>query len=101
MYINQVLAVLSRMAKQHIFIPTTQTEVDCVREGFENISGFPDVIGAVDGSLIRICRPAEHEGWYCRKKFPAVNMQAVVDHKTRFRSYCIRSGSINDRARDG
>ncbi|OWZ14109.1 hypothetical protein PHMEG_00012459 [Phytophthora megakarya] len=97
-YINQVLKVLQRMARHVIYMPHTEAEITCVRTGFERISGFPDVVGAVDGSLIRISRPAEHEGWYCRKNFPAVNMQAVVDHTTRFRSYCIRAGSINDQA---
>ncbi|ETI30114.1 hypothetical protein F443_22765, partial [Phytophthora nicotianae P1569] len=97
-YICQVLSVLTRMAKEEITMPNTQTEIERVTDGFERIAGFPGVIGAVDGSLMRISRPAEHEGWYCRKHFPAVNMQDVVDHETRFRSYCIRAGSINDQA---
>ncbi|OWZ24840.1 hypothetical protein PHMEG_00021 [Phytophthora megakarya] len=41
---------------------------------------------------------AEHEGWYCRKNYPVVHMQAVVDHQTKFRSYCIWAGSMNDQA---
>jgi len=97
-YTNQVLMVLTRMAKTTTSMPSTRVEIEQVRLGFEKIAGFPDVIGAVDGYLIRISRPAEHEGWYCRKNFPVVNMQAVVDHRTRFRSYCIRAGSINDQA---
>ncbi|ETL93321.1 hypothetical protein L917_08498 [Phytophthora nicotianae] len=97
-YINQVLSVLSKMAKQKITLPSTSAEIKRVSLGFEKIAGFPDVIGAIDGSLIRISRPAEHEGWYCRKNFPAVNMQAVVDHQTAFRSFSIRAGSMNDQS---
>lgn len=97
-YVNQVLTVLVRMAKDEIKLPITQAEIEDIQYGFEMIAGFPDVIGAVDGTLLRISRPSEHERWYCRKIFPAVNMQAVVNHKMRFRSYCIRAGSINDQA---
>lgn len=61
-YINHVLAVLTRMAKAEIKMPTTQVEIEESRHGFEQIAGFPDVIGAVDGSLMRISRPSEHEG---------------------------------------
>ncbi|ETL40179.1 hypothetical protein L916_08594 [Phytophthora nicotianae] len=53
-YINQVLSVLSKMAKQKITLPSTSAEIKRVSLGFEKIAGFPDVIGAIDGSLIRI-----------------------------------------------
>ena len=66
--------------------------------GYENKSGFPNVYGAIDGSLIPVKRFADFMGWYCRKGFTAFNMQAMVDHKLRFRSYSIRSGSQNDKA---
>jgi len=56
--------VLTRMAKTTTSMPSTRVEIEQVRLGFEKIAGFPDVIGAVDGYLIRISRPAEHEGWY-------------------------------------
>ncbi|OWZ17636.1 hypothetical protein PHMEG_0008403 [Phytophthora megakarya] len=35
---------------------------------------------------------------YCRKNFPAVNVQAIVDHRGLFRSISIRSGSNNDQS---
>lgn len=66
-YICQVLSVLTKMAKEEITMPSTQTEIKKVTDGFERIAGFPDVIGAVDGSSMRFRRPAKHEGWYCSK----------------------------------
>lgn len=69
-----------------------------IARGFEERSGLPNVMGAIDGCLFRICRFADFEGWYCRKGYPALNMQAVVDHKNRFMSFSIRSGSQNDKA---
>ncbi|EEY65594.1 uncharacterized protein PITG_03099 [Phytophthora infestans T30-4] len=38
-----------------------------IEGGFFDVAGFPGTIGAVDGTLIRISRPHDFEGWYCRK----------------------------------
>lgn len=64
---------------------------------FEEVAGVPNVCGAIDGTLIEIERPHDHEGWYCRKGYPAINMQVVVDAEKRFMSYCIMPGSANDK----
>ncbi|OWZ24839.1 hypothetical protein PHMEG_00020 [Phytophthora megakarya] len=53
-YINQVLTVLENMAKTKIRIPTTQDEMESIRCGFEKFAGFPDVIGAIDDTFVRI-----------------------------------------------
>ncbi|KAI0037464.1 hypothetical protein FA95DRAFT_1619051 [Auriscalpium vulgare] len=49
-------------------------------------SGLPDCIGMLDGSLIRLTEAPANSGalFYCRKKFPAINIQAVVDELCRF-----------------
>ena len=44
-----------------------------------------DVIGCVDGCLIKIKRPDSYgKHYYCRKACSAVNMVAVVDARGRF-----------------
>ena len=48
---------------------------------FESMIGFPLTCGAIDESIIEIQRPCDFEGWYCRKGYPALNIQAVVDAK--------------------
>ncbi|XP_052239757.1 putative nuclease HARBI1 [Dreissena polymorpha] len=56
-----------------------------VKQGFFQKCGIPNTIGAIDGTLIPIIAPAANEAIYvCRKGFPAINVQAVVDHKARF-----------------
>ena len=41
--------------------------------------GIPNVIGAIDGTLIPIVAPAVDEVSYvCRKGFHALNIQAIV-----------------------
>lgn len=37
-------------------------------------------------------------GWYCRKNYPAFNVQGVVDSQKKFISYAIRPGSQNDKS---
>lgn len=40
------------------------------------ITGFPGVIGCVDGTMIKIVSPSENEADYlCRKGFYALNVQ--------------------------
>ncbi|KAF4140546.1 DDE superfamily endonuclease [Phytophthora infestans] len=58
------------MAKSIISMPPAE-ELAAVEDGFYATAGFPDTIGAVDGTLVRIARPHDFEGWYCRKNFPA------------------------------
>ena len=81
-----------------IRLPANISEWEEIRKGFETMAGMPNVYDAIDGSLIPIKRFAQYMGWYCRKGFTAFNMQAMVDHRMRFRSYSIRSGSQNDRS---
>ncbi|OQR86563.1 hypothetical protein ACHHYP_20474 [Achlya hypogyna] len=80
-----------------IALPTTDTEWEAIRLGFE-VYGFPNAYGAIGGSLIAVKRFENFTGWYCRKGFAAFNMQAVVDHRLRFMSYSLRSGSQNDKS---
>ncbi|KAE9324344.1 hypothetical protein PF001_g3474 [Phytophthora fragariae] len=85
-YINECLDVLSTMATTYVVLPNAN-EVQAV-EDFFTVACFPGVVGAVDGTIIAIPRPHDFEGWYCRKGFPAVDVQAIVDH--------MRSSSNNE-----
>ena len=56
-----------------------------VIEEFENLWGFPQVIGAIDGSHIPILKPRESASdFYNRKGFYSVLVQAVVDSRGHF-----------------
>ncbi|GMF43835.1 unnamed protein product [Phytophthora fragariaefolia] len=71
-YINETLDVLSAMAKRFVVMPQGD-ELGAVENSFYSTASFPDTIDAVDGTLVRIARPRNFEGWYCRKNFPVVN----------------------------
>ncbi|DAZ99311.1 TPA: hypothetical protein N0F65_005479 [Lagenidium giganteum] len=98
MYLAHVLDVLVSLAPHYIKMATTKDAIAQVTEGFNDIAGFPDTVGAMDCTLVRICRPSDYEGWYCRKNYLVVNVQAIVDHNGNFCSYSIRSGSCNDQS---
>ncbi|KAG6969617.1 hypothetical protein JG687_00003124 [Phytophthora cactorum] len=76
-----------------IHLPTTPARWREVESGFAQKCGFPGVVGALDGTLIRIQHLADFEGFYCRKRYPAFNIQAIVAHEQRFVSYSIRNGT--------
>ena len=65
---------------------------------FQEIDGFPNVIGAIDGTLIPIQRPTTNEHLYvCRKNFHAINCLAVCDANLFFLFVnCKYPGSAND-----
>jgi len=97
-YCRQVYQVLTfSILPDVIHLPRTSEDWEAIRLGFET-HGFPNVYGAMDGSLIPIKRFERFEGWYSRKGFTAFNLQAVVDDQLRFMSFSLRSGSQNDKA---
>jgi hypothetical protein len=96
-FVNEVKAVLVSMSPEIICLPQSEQHWYDNSLAFEEQSGFPFVAGVVDGSLIEIERPYDHEGWYSRKFYTAVNVQVVCDHRKRIISFAIRSGSNNDK----
>ena len=97
-FIDEVMnIIIERLGHRFIFLPRSDVEWNELSDGFESICGFPDTCLAVDGTLIEIERPLDFEGWYCRKGYPAINLQGVVDYKRRFRSFAMRPGAENDK----
>ena len=98
-YLKQVVGILvTSILPLTVRLPQTDSGWDRLAKGFENICGFPNSVLAVDGCLFEIERPHDFEGWYCRKGFPAINVQMADDHKARVRSFDMRAGSANDKA---
>ena len=58
--INDVTNCLVRISHEHIKMPTQQELVN-VMGGFHELSGFPNVIGAINGTRIRIKSPPNDE----------------------------------------
>jgi hypothetical protein len=91
--------LVDSMASEIIRLPVrNDPEWQTLSNGFEAICGFPNCCLAIDGTLFEIERPGDFFGWYCRKGYPAINGQIIVDHKARIRSYDLRPGSANDKS---
>uniref|UniRef100_A0A671LQA6 DDE Tnp4 domain-containing protein n=1 Tax=Sinocyclocheilus anshuiensis TaxID=1608454 RepID=A0A671LQA6_9TELE len=73
-------------------------QICVVKMDFFNISGFPNVIGAIDGTHIRIKAPSTHEPLFVnRKGYHSINVQAICDAKLRVLNCVARwPGSTHD-----
>ena len=69
-----------------------------IAEEIEANHGYPQAIGAIDGSHIPVTGPADGMSDYiCRKGWPSIVLQAVVDNHFLFRDiYCNTPGSAHD-----
>ncbi|XP_056451870.1 putative nuclease HARBI1 [Gadus chalcogrammus] len=91
--------ILDNLGRAISFPPTAN--LPAVGQGFANISGTPafhNVVGAIDGSHIRI-KPPQHQrlDYLNYKGFYSVNMQAICDSNGRFLDiYVGYPGSVHD-----
>ncbi|KAH9096337.1 hypothetical protein Ae201684P_009567 [Aphanomyces euteiches] len=95
--VHILTSVLASRSREWIHLPTSTGEWYRVSQGFERKRGFVGVVGAEDGTIIDIERPADYDGFYNRHGDPSLNVQAVVDTTTRFMSVDIRPGSYSDK----
>ncbi|XP_066600749.1 putative nuclease HARBI1 [Prorops nasuta] len=60
--------------------------------------GFPGVLGAIDGTHVKIVKPEEHpEAYINRKGYYSIQLQVVCDHELKFiNCYAGQVGSVHD-----
>ena len=82
----------------NISLPKTDLEVKSLVDGFYAAHGFPQCIGAVDGTHVPIKRPTEsYTAYINRKKFFSLNVQLTVGYQQRIIDSSIRwHGSVHD-----
>lgn len=85
--VTSLLRTVASLSLLVIRFPASQAAWDEMQRAFENKQGVSGVCGVIDGTLFAISRPNKYDSWYCRKRYPAVNMQAVVDHSKRFMGF--------------
>ena len=65
--------------------PMTHDAIRRAKEDFHAIAGFPNVVGAIDGTLIGIKAPSRDEHLFVsRKGGHAINVLAVCDADKKF-----------------
>ncbi|CAG2228481.1 HARBI1 [Mytilus edulis] len=77
--VDSVLDALCEKRNQFIQWPTNLNQT---KAEFYEFAGFPNILGAIDGTHIRIKRPHHDEPSFInRKGYPSLNVQAVCDAK--------------------
>lgn len=99
-YLSKFTEVMQRhqILKNLISWPNSDEEYSKISEKFSARAGFPNVVGALDGTYIPISGPTTfRDSYICRKGFPAMHLQAVCDSSLRFLDvYCGYPGSVHD-----
>ncbi|PIK40731.1 putative nuclease HARBI1 [Apostichopus japonicus] len=83
--VHEVCSAINEVFREeYLKFPDAEEVVEIVK-GFENRWGFPQCVGAIDGSHIPIISPTDHPAdYYNRKGFHSIVLQAVVDFRYRF-----------------
>ncbi|XP_066583374.1 putative nuclease HARBI1 [Prorops nasuta] len=95
--VRRVTYALHCIAPQFIQWPKGEHAKN-VMEKFKAKCGFPNIIGAIDGTHIKIRAPLQDSSSYInRKGFPSINLQVVCDSLCLFtHCYVGHPGSIHD-----
>lgn len=97
--VKQVSIELAKLRPDFITFPTTEAELQEVRQGFYNIAKFPWCIGALDCTHIKIKSPGgeDAEIYRNRKNYFSLNVQTICDAHLMIRSIVARwPGSTHD-----
>ena len=82
-------AICQRLNKKNLLdklvtLPSQNEQLQCSNQ-YEDMKGFPGVIGMIDGSHIQIHKPNERgQDYYNRKDFYSVVLQGVVGKDLKF-----------------
>nr|XP_022345040.1 uncharacterized protein LOC111137719 [Crassostrea virginica] len=79
--VRDVTDALVAKAEHFIWWPISSNVRTTIKTGFYAPARFPNVIGCIDGTHVRILAPSEDENAYVnRKGFHSINVQAICDH---------------------
>ncbi|GFW30593.1 putative nuclease HARBI1 [Trichonephila clavipes] len=96
---HRVSEAIASLLPDFIHLPVNREECKTVSRKFFSIAGFPKIIGALDGTFVRIVSPGgeDAERFRCRKNYFALNVQTIVDSDLVIRNVVARwPGSAHD-----
>ncbi|XP_033731771.1 putative nuclease HARBI1 [Pecten maximus] len=95
---NKILKIVLKNLKKKFVVWPTHEEMLEEENLFAARNGFPDIVGALDGTRIPISKPRDHPQTYVnRKGFHSIQLQAICRHDMRFSHlYVGYPGSVHD-----
>ncbi len=98
--VRPVSVALEGKLHEYVSFPRQERALRALKIGFHDIAGFPNVVGAVDGTHIRLqgpSRPNQEFVYVNRKGYHSLNIQVICDHQMKFTNCVIRwPGSTHD-----
>ncbi|CAI6348198.1 unnamed protein product [Macrosiphum euphorbiae] len=97
--VKKVSTCIATLKPQYIQMPRTELERESVYEGFNQLRQFPNVIGAINCTHIKIQSPNSNIGerFRNRKGYFSINVQAVCKSNLQFTNIVARwPGSVHD-----
>ena len=90
--------IVEFLVKDYMKLPETVAEVKNLTQKFLEHHGFPQCIGAIDGTHIPIRQPNQNYADYVNKKgFTSINVQALCNYRYCFLNVVVkRPGSVHD-----
>ncbi|KAJ6651616.1 hypothetical protein lerEdw1_020786 [Lerista edwardsae] len=80
-----------------IAFPTAEAELRRLREEFCAVAGFPNVVSAIDSTLVGLAIPQNLAGSYRSRQHQTLNVQATCDARGLFTSVVAKfPGSVRD-----
>lgn len=91
---------IAALSGTFIRMPTTDREIDQNKREFFKVAGMPAIIGAIDGTLVKIQEVGGAENktmFFCRKQYYAINTHILCDANAKVLDIVARwPGSIHD-----
>lgn len=98
--VPRVSDMIAALRERFIQMPTTAAEIEENKRDFFNVAGMPSIIGAVDGTLIKIQEvggAVNKTLFFSRKQIYAVNTQVICDSNGKILDIVARwPGSAHD-----
>ena len=90
--------IVEFLGKDYMKLPEAVAEVENLTQKFLEHHGFPQCMGAIDGTHIPLCQPSQnYADDINRKGFTSINVQALSDYRYCFLDVVVKwPGSLHD-----